>query len=129
MATFHDARLKIERANEHITNLNTIISSMPDAYSIAIERDKNTGTQKAKYAVNDLEKFGPRLALIIGDAIHNLRTALDYAWIAVIAAHTTITPDRHTKFPFYDSREGLEGVLKGRKIDTACSELYDLVVS
>lgn len=54
------------------------------------------------------------LALILSDAIHNLRTALDHATWELIG-HDHGTRDRHTKLPTGDTRINFEASCKGIK--------------
>lgn len=126
---FISAHLKVERANKHIADIEKIIFSLPDAHTVSVERNPQSGKPSIKFAVGDIRKVGKQLALIAGDAIHNLRTALDYAWIAAVERHLPFPPDDFSKFPVFKTREAVENALKGRKIDALCPSLYKLIVS
>jgi hypothetical protein len=69
------------------------------------------------------------MAVIIGDAIHNLRTAIDYAYVGAIQKHVPCTLDSYTKFPTGETREDVENRLKGRKIDVLSPKLFNWIVS
>lgn len=119
---FHGSWLKIERAEEHIENLNAIIGGFlgTDFYRISVEQDVD-GSNFVRFDV-DASKF-PRetCALVIGDALHNLRGALDLLYAQLVIA----PPDAWTIFPISDTREKLVKRLAGledKKITKAFSQ-------
>jgi hypothetical protein len=126
---FAQSDLKLKRANKHIADVNTIIRSLPDAYVVTIERDDKARQQSLKYNLPNAENIALEIALVTGDAIHNLRTALDYAWVGTIGRLVPSALDSRTKFPVYPTRNDLEGALKGRKIDVASPALFKWIVS
>jgi len=75
---FKGARLKIKRAEEHINNLSQMISAMTNRknHVVLIDRDPETGDNFLK--VGHIEFLPDTFPLILGDALHNLRAALDY---------------------------------------------------
>jgi len=78
---FDSAKQKIERANHHMADIEgqfaAFIASKPHRF--VIERDDNTGTMSMRIELG--KQLPGTFALIIGDAIHNLRCALDHvAW-------------------------------------------------
>jgi hypothetical protein len=126
---YSDARLKIERANKHIDELNAIVRSLPDRYIATIERNEEARCQRIKHEFPDAEAIALNLSLIIGDAFHNLRTALDYAWLRTLERLTPSVVTDRSKFPAYKTLQDLEGALKGIKIDVASPALYKRTVS
>jgi hypothetical protein len=129
MGDFASSHLKIKRANKHISDLQSAIRSLPEAYAVTVERDEKTRRQSIKFGLPNAESTAIDLALTIGDAIHNLRTALEYAWIASIKRLVPSALDGHTKFPVRETKERLESALKGRKIDIAAPALFNRIVS
>src|ERR1700756_1655253 len=125
---FAAARLKIERANKHIADLDRIVSALPDAYVSTIEPNEKLG-QTVKYTPPDVTKIAAEMGVIIGDAIHNLRTAIDYAYVGVIQKHVPSTLDRYTTFPTGETREDVENRLKGRTIDVLNPKLFNWIVN
>jgi len=113
---FYGSRLKIERAKEHIENLNSILQTFlqSDFYRISIEQDFD-GANFIQFDV-DTSKF-PRdsCALIIGDVLHNLRSALD-TFVYVIH------PWEWSNFPISDTREKLISRLSERLKQKQISE-------
>lgn len=83
MATpYGAARLKLNRAKKHTIDAQTAIVALENAYAPAIEQHPDTGAQSLIHDVPDTREPIENLSLVIGDAIHNLRSALDYAWYA-----------------------------------------------
>ena len=120
MPNFESSRKKIERANKHIADLNTLWSEFAnrDFYSLRIEQDADL--MNWLVLEFDPEEF-PRVhaAIIIGDTLHNLRSALDILWHEVIA-YCGGEPTKYTRFLIRDTREELiapmNGALKEQQI-------------
>ena len=112
---FKEAYLKIERAGEHIEEF--------DAYALKVFKGKfapymvtsdidSAGEYAMKYFADD-EIVG-RFAIICGDVVHSLGTALDYAWYE-LTAKDSIDKDWAIKFPIYPTRKLLENFIETRK--------------
>lgn len=131
MTTFKSARLKIERADEHIADVDRQIADLrsPERQRITREINPYTGDQFLHY---DFKSPLPLddLALVIGDAIHNLKTAIDHGWHTLLSAFApAVAQSRSSKFPVYDGdSHQLESGLRGVKIDTLCPPLFRFVV-
>ena len=77
---YGNAVLKIERADKHISDIEQRLLSSKDPYHLSLGIHADTGKQYLYYSL--AEKYiRAQLALMIGDAIHNLKCALDIAWI------------------------------------------------
>ena len=102
---FHASRLKIERSNKHIADAKVIInaSTHPESHRSVVQHDPKTGGKVIKYSLAKKAVLRD-LALIIGDAIHNLKTALDYAWLGTTAKIAPHAVSKFAKFPVYASR-------------------------
>ena len=104
-------RAKIERAKEHIEQFSAEWSTAlrdVEPYRYFSEDDPDTGDRVYRVEVDDdTPAILQRLGLIIGDAVHNLRAALDLlAWQIVVANEGK--PTRFTYFPIADSRKEFE---------------------
>ena len=128
MDRFAAARLKVERANKHIADLSKIVSALPDAYVSTIETNERLG-QTIKYTPPDVTRIAAEMAVIIGDALHNLRTAIEYSYLGAVQRHAPSEFDSYTKFPTGETREDVESRLKGRRIDVLCPKLFDWIVT
>lgn len=114
MSKFPNSRLKIDRAYTHIHELEQLIAwyCAPDLHSPILQHDA-AGHSKM---VLQSEPIPPQTALIVGDAIHCLRAALDHA------AYTMTTgkvKKEFISFPFGKDRASLEGLINGGNISVA----------
>lgn len=93
-------RAKIERANEHIQDLEARIQAFrgTNPYGVVAEDDPHSGYRTYKAKVN--RPIPGDFSLVIGDALHNLRTALDHLAWQLVESNSAI-PDRETCFPIY----------------------------
>ena len=87
---FANAHLKIERADKHIADIEQRLRISSDRYGPSLHIDMKTGEQFLAYYLRDRE-LRRDIALIVGDAIHNLRCALDIVWCL---ASTTLSGQR-----------------------------------
>ena len=94
-------RLKIERAKEHIRNLETEVRAFltTKPYRVGTKHKPETG--QLVYYLVDVKPVPLRIAVMAGDALQNLRSALDHlAWQLVLANGRN--PMSRTAFPIYD---------------------------
>jgi hypothetical protein len=124
---FQGSRLKIERANKHIQELCSVVTAFfqTDPYRIGIENNPSRG-----YSLVGFRSIGPppsEVPLIIGDTVHNLRSALDLAVCQAVHLGGG-KPSRNTKFPFAKSLNELVGAQRKGKIKTHCPKLFDLII-
>jgi hypothetical protein len=99
---FNSSRLKIERAYRHIEELKTVFESFlsSDFCRVSVEPQSDTGSQIIK--VGSIATLPSETALIIADAVHNLRTALDHAMAEILEGHKWI------QFPVGKERHNFE---------------------
>jgi hypothetical protein len=109
-------RLKTKRANKHIAELQTAILAFKatDPHEVSAKRDPQT--RKLIYYVHKADPVPDDIALIAGDVLQNLRSAVDHlAYQLVLAAGNT--PDTSTSFPIFDTpdkyKSGVQGKVKG----------------
>jgi len=127
---FGDARLKVQRANKHIADLEAAISALKENYTATVVQNIDTGHQDLIHAIPDFAGAADEMALIAGDAIHNLKTALDFVWVSALQKHVHTANLDCAKFPVYPSRRELEGALNGVPINARSnSALFELLVS
>ena len=67
---FHGARLKVDRANKHIEEIDRNIRNLsdPDTHSVTAGVDPHTGQKLIHYDIP--QNIPTNLALVIGDAVH-----------------------------------------------------------
>src|ERR1700690_776362 len=103
--------LKIKRAKKHIRELNSTLESFIDNFDGPIaEIDKNTGQLLLHYPLDPL--FPQNISAIVGDVIHNLRTALDLVWCDLYRG-LGVEITSNTKFPIRESRKAVEDAIHG----------------
>lgn len=110
---FHGARLKIERAKKHIRDLNALLVSeavQGHFHAIQVESDLDTGCDSLKFELS--QAVPEEFMCIVGDALHNLRTALDFVANDIEFAGTG-QRTKYTKFPVYDTRDKLIAAING----------------
>jgi hypothetical protein len=122
---FESARLKVDRAKQHIRELEALSRNIPDdSYTVTVEANPKTGIHSVKFSSNPLS---PQFALVLGDAITNLRSSLDH----VFAEATGVESERvgQSFFPIRENREGLIGSIQGRLKKRSISQpLCDLIL-
>ena len=116
------ARLKVERARQHLETLRheTRVFTEGEPYRFVTERDPDTGDHVVRLRVSQPD-IPLRLGLIAGDAVHNLRSALDH--LAVQLADIGTGAKRSTQFPVFDDEHEyrlhqdrtLAGIVKGHR--------------
>jgi len=122
---FLSSRLKIERAKCHICELNSEITEFlsRDPYRIIIEEGPDSG--QCSWTIRVREEVPIHFPTIIGDAVHNLRTALDILACDLVRLNHQ-SPD-NVYFPFSWKRDGFEGAIRKRNIDLAAPEVVDII--
>jgi hypothetical protein len=112
------ARLKVERANEHIIDLDTRLQrfSETDSYVIHVDYDVDAGYDFMR--LETVETVPDHFLLIAGDALNNLRSSLDYVMFG-LCPHAR-------EFPIYGKREYFENAIKGTLKKTA--EAYPAIM-
>jgi hypothetical protein len=129
MKPFASSQLKIERANKHIADIKTFIAALPDRYTVTIEKDPNTGNPVIKHDLRGRDTVATDLAVIIGDAVHNLNCALDHAWVTLIKRFVPSAVTKFSKFPIYETEDKLKIALHGAKVDSTAPELFEFIVA
>lgn len=106
---------KIERAKKHTNDLEAEIIAFWDTKPYEIETQGNPKTGPGSYRIKGTPKPLPEsVPLIAGDAVHNLRAALDHFACGSVATDTT-----NTAFPVWRANRtptGVEwkGLVKGK---------------
>lgn len=101
------SKQKVERAKEHISQLEAEIQEFlgREPYRIVLEEEQQNGD--LIYRVKIKEQPPLRWSAIIGDIVHNLRSALDLLANDVVSANCKI-PNHYTAFPVCKSAKDFE---------------------
>lgn len=122
---FSSSVLKIERADQHIGQLHALFDECVerDPHQFVVKHNSRTGDY---WLEGIFEIVIPRhFGTIAGDAIHNLRTALDHLACRLIRCNNA-KPNSHSGFPFYEERHNFDTNFKG-KIEGASEEAINLI--
>jgi hypothetical protein len=99
---FRSSRLKIDRAKHHIDEIDArlIRFETEDPYVVVIEEDAEPGYEVHKLRLRERSPCDA-ISVMVGDAINNLRAALDHAVCACAIATGNSAPKFRTcSFPF-----------------------------
>jgi hypothetical protein len=100
---FVGARLKIARAYDHLKSLNGFVDDALAAQRNGVLGQIEVGTGDMVYRAEMRWQPPKEWGLILGDCVHNLRSALDHmGWDLVILNGER--PDSGTEFPIYRDR-------------------------
>jgi len=125
-AIFHGARLKIERAKKHVRDLNAILVRInTNPHAVLVETDPDTGYDSLKFEPS--EPVPEQFMCIAGDALHNLRTALDFVANDIEFSHTG-KRTKHTKFPVGNTRDELVVAINGGFKHKAPERIINFIV-
>ena len=123
---FEATRLKVQRAERHINDIHHQITAYLARHPIAILVEKWSGPRTptspdivARIRVR--ETVPKSVAPIIGDAIHNLRAALDL--LACELVRLNDGNDAKVYFPFSDDEEQFPRMLKKRNMHRAAPQV------
>ncbi len=108
---FQMAAWKLERADQHIQSVDTVIQWVvdPSNYATFPYHDAQTGHYGIRIGPKN-GAFPHELATWAGDAVHNISSSLDYLWSGL--ARQAI-PDRTSRvnFPSHETRKNLEDMV------------------
>jgi len=103
---------KVERAREHLNSIKAEEALWIDGQSqfITVEPDQEPrpvvdGEGLAQFAlsVSEVVPVSPHFPMLIGDCVHNLRSALDHLATELVVAEGNV-PDERTAFPIWEDR-------------------------
>jgi hypothetical protein len=109
---------KIDRARKHILDLENEITRFANSRPYAIGARPHPVPQigHTTLYIESLLPIPVEIALIIGDAVHNLRSALDHlAWQLVLSNGET--PTKKTYFPIQDPSQEFTPVSEDKRIE------------
>jgi hypothetical protein len=113
---FDSAKRKLDRAKKHIADLESLVQSFSQSkpYTLVVQEHPHTRTQTRAMMGSMIftSEVPDGVALILGDAVHNLRTSLDHiAWELVGLDRGT--QDKHTAFTLRDTRVNYDSACNG----------------
>ena len=118
---FADARIKLPRERKHIADVEAAISSFlkEDFYHLRLEKRHEFN----ELILDSLHQPNKDINALVGDAISNLRSVLDYVAVAIVSPVTGNSES--IGFPFADNAKGFAGEVTKRSIGLFASTLVD----
>jgi hypothetical protein len=128
MASLMGPELKLDRAKKHVRDLESVVEQFFETKPYLVGVDDNPESDQREFRLVRARPVPVGLSIIGGDAIHNLRSTLDYLiWQLALANGTK--PNNRTAFPVWRSEAdfvaGRPGCAKGVSED-ALEVLYGL---
>ncbi|HLW52531.1 MAG TPA: hypothetical protein VKW06_06780 [Candidatus Angelobacter sp.] len=120
--------MKIERAKEHIRNLDATIQAFlsDKPYRIGAKPHSIPSLEHTTLYVAEVKPVPDNISLILGDAIHNLRSALDHlAWQLVELGGGK--PDKNTYFPICERPHQYASMMGNREIQKIPKDARDIL--
>jgi hypothetical protein len=121
-----EARAKIERANVHIGDVERRVNALEQTDTAIVEIHPEHGTERLTHTLD--ESGFDQIALVTGDAVHNLNCALDYTWLQTIQKLAPNNVNDRAKFPVHKTINELKGELRKGNVDTTCPHLFTFIV-
>ena len=117
------ADLKIDRAQEHINELEQLLNNQRPFRYMVTTNLRNSTREGSTIEDNALVT---RISLLLSDTVHNLRTALDHAYWEIVSpfAHTE-AERRRIQFPYCESAARMEDELKSRLADRVSNSFFN----
>jgi hypothetical protein len=103
---FYGPNLKVKRAEHHIGTLEAMFGQYVDENVKRFQTGNRNTFQKTI--------FPEHTPTVLGDALHNLRAALDHAYHIVADANGAISDD-HRRFPFGKDKQSVSASIDGHK--------------
>jgi hypothetical protein len=101
--------LKCERAEKHIDDLKRAVDTFLGEEPYAIRFEENPDTGDRTYYIGKDAEVPPDIPVICGDAVHNLRTALDHLIYRLAHVHTSGKgPFDNLHFPIGETKTAFE---------------------
>ena len=110
---FYGPWLKVERAEHHISDLETRFRNYVSSNVKRLRPERKHRTLKQGRPLKP-KTFDEHIPTILGDAVHNLRAALDHAYHIAAEANSATWSD-YRRFPFHGDRQSLIGSINGHK--------------
>jgi hypothetical protein len=109
------AKLKIERANSHIPEVNTLLDFLlaPESREVTSEIDPAKG--EIRHKIRLIKQPPVMVGVACGEILYGLRSALDHL-VTATATKRGIVIIEKTGFPIEETREKFEVALRNRKI-------------
>ncbi len=107
------SNIKIERAKTHVRELEALVQEFLQSSPYAVVREEDPETGDLVYRLRVLRQPPLAWSAIVGDAVHNLRTALDLLACELVRANGGRV-NEDTGFPIGKDVHALKSMLKNK---------------
>ena len=123
---FDGPALKVERAYSHVKSLveRLLAYRRSDFCFPFVDQEIKEGRSGLSV---QLKPLPPATPLIIGDAVHNLRSALDHLIVNIVMSAGN-KPSNYLVFPFAQPREELVRSGRMKEIHETVPDVYDIIL-
>jgi len=120
-------RIKIERAKEHLRNLENIaLACRGKTLHIVLPQDNSKAGDIIPKRREDVPVYSFEMLAVAGDAIHSLRSALDHLAYQLAIIGSGKPPSRRVEFPIAKDRDTYEAE-KARKVEGIRPEAIEAI--
>jgi hypothetical protein len=124
---FHEAKLKVKRADHHIAELNEILGAFlkTDFYRLSVEKDVDAGLYSLQFRI--ITGLPENVPVVISEIAQPLRTALDYVMCDMVT-QAGGTCSKKLQFPICETPERLEEIIKNGQIKKLTPAIIDFIL-
>lgn len=109
---------KLERANKHITEIHSMMKAFEESEAYTVRREGSDKPNVVAFRFKIVRPVPVQLLTAIGDAVHNMRSALDSVAFELARQHLqgslTEKQEKAVEFPIYQTRSELEDFFERR---------------
>jgi hypothetical protein len=116
---------KYDWAEQHVSNFEAAVDSFRLTNSHSIGRKNDVETGEYIYYVKTVPVIPASFSLMLGDALHNLRSTLDHLAVALVEAGSE-DPNPKTCFPIFDTPKAYSVMSRGKVPGLGEHTLYAL---
>ena len=114
---------KIERAKEHVHELNGQVAEYLAGNPFQLRVRERSNPHDRLVYIEAKKPVPEHFALILGDAVHNLRSAIDHISYGIV--HDKAPQPGRVGFPFVDKAQRLAGAINTRQMNVAPKHVID----
>lgn len=127
MPPFEAPRLKIERAKHHVRSLRDCLDAFVATRPVRWSAEPIVGDPWAISMRCDIDAMPNEVPAVIGDIVHNARTALDLVAADLVRHKKSST--KNVYFPICENQDDLREIIKRRNFDKAGQAAVKFVVA
>lgn len=123
--TKSSVKARLERSREQIGELEQFIQDNPP-FTYVLETDRRS-QQRSTMVKKDAEAL-QRIAILAGEALHNIRSALDHAYFEIVSPHVHKADHKLITFPCAKKRDELPSRAKSCRADRVSDLFHDKII-